>query len=600
MAETHFSKLISRQAWKYGDRAALRYRNDELNQWLPVSWNELDAQVRNAAKALYDSGFQEQQNIGIFSQNKPECFYIDFGVFANRGVSVPMYATSTAEQIEYIINDAKIDTIFVGEQYQYDVALTVLKRSEVLKKIIVFDDNVKIEAENSAYFSDFLKKGKTSNSQVAVDERTARASADDIATILYTSGTTGEPKGVVLPHSCYLEAMRIHDIRLPFISDQDTSLCFLPLTHIFERAWSYFCLYNGILININLRPIEIQRAVAETRPTLMCSVPRFWEKVYAGIQEKLETYTPVMVGIVAWAIAVGKKYNIKYLKEEKRPPMFLRWKYKIADKLVFSKLKKTLGIENGIMFPTAGAALSDEICRFFRAVGVPITIGYGLTESCATVCCFDRTKYVFDSIGKIMPGVQVKIGEDNEILLKGKTIFREYYNKPEATAQAFTEDGWFRTGDAGAIDGETLFMTERIKDLFKTSNGKYIAPQQIETRLIADKYIEQVAVIGDQRNYVTALIVPAIAPLEEFAKSLNISYETTEELLKKPKIHEIISERIKEAQKDMAAYEQIKKFSLIAKGFSLEGGELTNTLKIKRTIILEKYRKLIDELYKKI
>ena len=599
MSETHYSQLISRQAQKYGERDALRYHNYESDKWLAVSWNKFETQVRNTAKALYDSGLQEQQNIGIFSQNKPECFFVDFGIYANRAVSVPMYATSTPEQIEYIVDDANIDTIFVGEQYQYEMALTVLKRSAVLKKIIVFDDNVKIETENSGYFSDFLKKGETSASQAAVDKRTARASVDDIATILYTSGTTGEPKGVVLPHSCYLEAMRIHILRMPFINDQQTSLCFLPLTHIFERAWSYLCLSNGVLININLRPAEIQRAVAETRPTMMCSVPRFWEKVYAGIQEKLETYSPVMIGVVAWAIAVGKKYNIKYLKEEKRPPIFLKWKYNLADKLVFSKLKKTLGIENGVMFPTAGAALSDEICQFFRAVGVPITVGYGLTESCATVCCFEPTKYTFDSIGTIMPDLQVKIGEDNEILLKGKTIFREYYNKPQANAQAFTADGWFRTGDAGKIDGKTLFMTERLKDLFKTSNGKYIAPQQIETRLAADKYIDQVAVIGDQRNYVTALIAPALLPLQEYAKTQQIDYENTENLLKNPKIYDFIAERVKEAQKGMATYEQIKKFALIAKGFSLEEGELTNTLKIKRTIISEKYRKLIDEMYKK-
>ncbi|GHT33712.1 long-chain-fatty-acid--CoA ligase [Bacteroidia bacterium] len=598
MAEIHFSQLISYQARKYGDRTALCYRNDEQNKWISISWNEFDAQVRNTARALYDSGVQEEQNIGIFSQNKPECFYVDFALYANRAVAVPMYATSTAEQIEYIVNDAHIDTIFVGEQYQYDTALTVLKRSAALKKIIVFDNTVKIESENSLYFADFLKTGETSASQSEVDARTARATAEDVATLMYTSGTTGEPKGVVLPHSCFLEAMRIHPIRLPFMNENDTSLCFLPLTHIFERAWSYLCLTLGVVININLRPAEIQRAVSEVRPTMMCSVPRFWEKVYAGIQEKIEGYSPVMVGVVAWAIAVGKKYNIKYLRENKRPPRFLRWKYRVADKFVFSKVKETLGIENGVMFPTAGAALSENICQFFRAIGVPITIGYGLTESCATVCCFDRTDYVFDSAGKIMPDIQVKIGADNEILLKGKTIFREYYNKPEANAQAFTADGWFRTGDAGKIEGDTLFITERLKDLFKTSNGKYIAPQQIETRLAADKYIEQAAVIGDQRNYVTALIVPKIQQLQEYAKDENIACETIEDLLKLPKIYDFIADRVREAQKGMATYEQIKKFSLIAKDFSLEGGELTNTLKIKRMIISEKYKKLIDAMYK--
>jgi len=331
---------------------------------------------------------------------------------------------------------------------------------------------------------------------------------------------------------------------------------------------------------------------------MMCSVPRFWEKVYAGINEKLETASPLMLGIVAWAIAVGKKYNITYLKEEKEPPFFLKLRYKIADKLVFSKLKTTIGIENGILFPTAGAALDDNINEFFRSLGIPVTYGYGLTESTATVSCFEKTKYVFGSVGKIMPDVQVKIGDENEILLKGKTIFRGYYNKPEVNAQAFTEDGWFRTGDAGKIIDNDIYLTERIKDLFKTSNGKYIAPQQIETKLTLDKYVEQVVVIGDKRNFVTALIVPNLPNIKEYAKTQNIEAETDEQLLQNQKINDFIAERIAVLQKDMATYEQIKKFALIAKGFTMESGELTNTLKIRRTVITERYKEMIDEMYR--
>ncbi len=600
MNNKHLSLLIFNQAEKYGDRTAMRYRDDEKKEWLSISWNKFAEQVKITAKALFETGLQEQQTVGMFSQNKPECFLVDFGLFANRGISIPMYATSTEEQIDYIVNDANIETIFVGEQYQYNIALAVLKKSGFLKKIVVFDSNVKIEkSESIIYFHEFLQKGTLSSSQAEIDARLSKATEDDIATIMYTSGTTGEPKGVVIPHSCYIEALRIHDLRLPFIEDSWSSVAFLPLTHIFERAWSYFCFHRGVRIDINLRPGDIQEAIRETRPTMMCSVPRFWEKVYAGINEKLDSYTPLMIGIVAWAIAVGKKYNIKYLKEEKNPPLFLKIRYKIADKVVFSKLKKTLGIENGMLFPTAGAALSDEINEFFRSIGIPVTYGYGLTESTATVACFDKTFYKFGSVGKMMPDVQVKIGTDNEILLKGKTIFREYYNKPEANAQAFTSDGWFRTGDAGKLVGDDLYLTERIKDLFKTSNGKYIAPQQIETKLVVDKYIEQVAVIGDQRNYVTALIVPNMVNLREYAKSLNLEPETDEQLLQNQKVYDMMAERIKELQKGMANYEQIKKFALISKGFSLEEGELTNTLKIRRTIVAEKYKKLIDEMYGK-
>jgi long-chain acyl-CoA synthetase len=595
-----FSQMIFRQAEKYGDKTVLKYRDNNKNEWLPISWNELAKQIKIAAKSFYEDGLQEQQCVGIFSQNKPECFVADFALFANRAITIPMYATSTAEQVDYIVNDAQISVIFVGEQYQYDVALTVLKKSKFLKKLIVFDSNVKIENDGkSIYFQDFLKIGENSANYAEVEARSNKITEKDIATIMYTSGTTGEPKGVVLPYSCYIEAMRIHDIRLPFIKDTLTSISFLPLTHIFERAWCYFCLHRGVQIFVNLEPVQIQRTVQETRAEMMCSVPRFWEKVYAGIEEKLATYSPLMIGVIAWAITVGKKYNLDYLREEKKPPVLLSLRYKIADKLVFSKLKKTIGIENGVLYPTAGAALSDEICEFFRSLGIPITYGYGLTETTATVACFERTKYVFGSVGKIMPDIEAKIGEDNEILLKGKTIFREYYNKPQATEQAFTADGWFRTGDAGKIVDGHLFLTERIKDLFKTSNGKYIAPQQIETKLVIDKYIEQVAVIGDQRNFVTALIVPNIPNLKEYAKEQNISYASDEELLKNAQINEMLQARINDLQKGMASFEHIKKFTLIAKGFTMESGELTNTLKIRRTIISEKYKDLIDEMYKK-
>jgi len=441
--------------------------------------------------------------------------------------------------------------------------------------------------------------GEKSTKHFEVEHRQNEALESDLACILYTSGTTGNPKGVMMPHSCFNEAMCIHSLRLTSITDKDISIAFLPLSHVFERTWCYYCIFKGVTIYINLRPIEIQQTIKDVRPTLMCAVPRFWEKVYAGVQDNLSKFSPFMLGMVSWAMAVGKKYNIDYLRLGRNPHALLKIQYLIADKLIFSKVKHTLGIENANMLPVAGARLSDEITLFFKSIGVPLVYGYGLTESTATVTCFEDKGYEIGTVGSIMPDVEVKLGEDNEIMLKGKTIFPGYYNNPQANAAAFTDDGWFKTGDAGIIRDHNIIMTERIKDMFKTSNGKYIAPQEIETRLTMDKYIEQAAVIGDERNYVTAIIAPSLGALEEYAKKNKIAYENIDELLKMQAIKEFIQSRIAVQQKGMANYEVIKRFFLIKKSFAIETGELTNTLKIRRAVIMQKYKTQIDEMYAK-
>lgn len=598
MEEQHFSHTIKLQSKKYGEKAALYFRKNMTDNWTATSWNELEKKISVVAKALVELGVAEHDRVGQFSQNMAENLIVDYALFANRAVMVPMYATSSVAQVDFIVKDAGIEIVFVGEQVQYDIAIEVMKTSGVLKRIIVFDNDVKLDENgNSMYFSDLLKLGERSTRHFEVDHRSDEATAEDLACILYTSGTTGNPKGVMMPHSCFLEAMRIHKIRLKSVSDKDVSVAFLPLSHVFERTWCYFCLTMGISVYINLRPLEIQQTIKDVRPTLMCAVPRFWEKVYAGVQENIAKMKPFKMGLVAWAVAVGKQYNLDYLRNGVQPPVWMKVKYTIADKLIFSKVKKTIGIENANILPTAGAKLSDEIAVFMRSIGVPIVYGYGLTESTATVTCFDYVNYEIGTVGSIMPDVQVRIGEDSEIQLKGKTIFPGYYKNEEATAAAFTADGWFKTGDAGYLKDNKIVLTERIKDLFKTSNGKYIAPQALETLLVLDKYIEQVAVIGDERNFVTAIIAPVIPLIEEYAVKHKIQYENTDELLKKPEIYALIEGRIKELQKNMANYEQIKKFALIKKGFSIETGELTNTLKIRRAVVMQKYKSIIDEMY---
>ena len=594
----HFSKLVAAKAKKQASRAALYYRDYSVAKWVEITWRELHEKVERVARALVSLGVKEEDRVAICSQNMPQALMVDFANYANRAISVPMYATASVQQIEYIVNDAEIEILCVGEQIQYDNALEVIKNSKFLKHIIVFDPSVDLKGETRAmYFEEFMRKGDDQSLQKTVDKRTKAATEDDLAIIMYTSGTTGESKGVMLPHSCLLEAMRIHDQRLVSIKRSDTSMAFLPLTHIFERAWTYFCLRQDVKVYLNQRPGDIQNTLKEVRPTLLCAVPRFWEKIAAGVQLKIDTFSPFMKAMVTWALAVGEEYNIGYRKDQKRAPFGLACRYRIADGLIFSKLKKVVGIDKGRLFPVAGAALDDKLAKFFVSLGLPIMYGYGLTETTATVCCYPYHNYVIGSMGTLMPDVQVKIGEDGEILVKGKTVCSGYYKKPEITANSFI-DGWFRTGDAGKlVDGKHLYMTDRLKDLFKTSNGKYIAPQQIETILGGDVFIEQVAVIGNNRNFVTAIIAPNIEAIKGYAAQNNITYELVDELMEHPQICKMMEERIAVLQKDMAPYEKIKKFRLIKRGFTIESGELTSTLKLRRAVILQNYAAMIEEMY---
>ena len=599
MTYHHLSVLVHRRAEKYGDKVALKYRDYETSQWIPITWNQFSQTVRQVANALIELGVQEEENIGIFSQNKPECLYVDFGAFANRAVTIPLYATSSPAQAQYIINDAQIRYIFVGEQFQYDAAFSVFGFCQSLQQLIIFDRAVVRDPRDmtSIYFDEFLETGKGLPNNDIVEERTSRASDDDLANILYTSGTTGEPKGVMLHHSNYMEAFRIHDIRLVDMSDQDISMNFLPLTHVFEKAWTYLCIHKGVQICINLRPVDIQTTIKEIRPTLMCSVPRFWEKVYAGVQEKIAQETGLKKAMMLDAIKVGKIHNIDYLRKGKTPPLMNQLKYKFYEKTVYALLKKTSGIENGNFFPTAGAAVPDEICEFVHSVGINMLVGYGLTESTATVSCFLNQGYEIGSVGTVMPDVEVKIGEENEILLRGKTITKGYYKKAEATAAAIDKDGWFHTGDAGYLKGDQLYLTERIKDLFKTSNGKYVSPQALETKLAIDRYIDQIAIIADQRKFVSALIVPVYGFVKDYAKEKGIEYKDMEELLQHPKVIGLFRARIDTLQQQFAHYEQVKRFTLLPEPFSMERGELTNTLKLKRPVVAKNYKEVIDKMY---
>lgn len=596
----HLSVLIGHQAAKYGDRTALKYRDYKSEEWKSISWNQFSNYVDLSAHALVSLGVEETENIGVFSQNKPECLFVDFAAFANRAVTVPFYATSSPSQIQYMINDAEIRYVFVGQQYQYDVSFKVLGLCETFKKIIIFDREVVRDPRDtsSIYFDEFLELDREFKNKATVAGRTNRASREDLANVLYTSGTTGEPKGVMLHHSNYLDAIKANDARLVDLSDKDIMLNFLPLTHIFEKAWTFLCITKGVQVCVNLVPQDVQTSLKEIRPTVMCSVPRFWEKVYQGVREKIDETTGVKKQLMLDAIKVGKKHNLDYVRLGIKPPKWLHLKYKFYEKTVFHLLKKTVGIENGNFFPAAGAALPTKVAEFIHSVGVNIITGYGLTESTATVSCTWKTHYEIGSVGKPLEGVEVSFSKEGEILLRGGSITKGYYRKPEETAKAIDKDGWFHTGDVGYMseDGE-LYMTERLKDLFKTSNGKYIAPQALETLLVVDQYIDQIALIADQRKYVSALIVPDYKKVKDYAISKEIAFASMEELLKNEHIIQMFEDRINTLQQHFAYYEQIKKFTLLDEPFSLEKGELTNTLKLKRTVVAKNYADIIDAMY---
>ena len=599
-----FVELIPKQSAKYGEREALRFRDYETQVWSSITWEGFSEQIDRAAGALLVNGVEEQGRVCLFTQNCPEVLITHFGAFYNRAIPVPIYATSSKDEAAYIVNDSGATILFTGDQGQYDIARQIIGDCPTLKFIVTLHPSVIRQSDDKSTLTweEFLKTGDKLGKEVLnkLEARKKAGVESDIMYLIYTSGTTGVPKGVMLMHSNMNAAMDAHIERFePIIDDKtDVSLSFLPFSHVFELGWTMVCLTSGIRVAINYNPKEIQRAVKEVQPNYMCSVPRFWEKVYTAINDNLASAKPVVRMMVKQAIRIGKTRNMKYTRVGKKAPAIIERQYQYFEKKVFKKLRGAIGVTDGKMFPTAGAMLSDNITEFMHAVGINITIGYGLSETNASVSFFKPGEWTLGTIGMPISSIEVKIGDKNEILVKGPTVMKGYYNKPEETAEAIDADGWFHTGDCGEIapTGE-LILTERLKDLFKTSNGKYIAPQVLETLLGQDKFIEQVTIIGDGRKYVSALIVPDFEELKAYADKKHIEYHSIEELVNSPDIHKMMEDRINDYQKDLASYEQIKRFVLLPKAFTMESGELTNTLKIKRAVISKRYRPLIDAMY---
>lgn len=595
----HLSVLIHEQAKKYGSRTALTFKSFGKDKWESVSWEHFSLRVKQVSNALLNLGVRPQENIAVFSQNCVEYLYTDFGAYGVRAVSIPFYATSSEQQIQFMINDAQVRFIFVGEQEQYNKAHRVFALCPTLERIIIFDRGVRISTHDphALYFDDFVALGANLPRQSEVENLWHEASYDDLCNILYTSGTTGESKGVQLSYGQYDAAFVANDKCVP-VGEKDRVINFLPFTHVFERGWAYLCLTEGAELIINTNPHEIQEAMKQTHPTCMSAVPRFWEKVYQAVKDKIDRATPMKQKIFRHALSVGQRHNVEYLGRGKRPPLALALEYKLIDRTLLKIVRNQIGLVNPNIFPTAGATVSPDVEIFVHSVGICMIVGYGLTESLATVSCDHKNKpFTVGSVGRPIEGIDIKISESGEIMLKGPTITRGYYKRDAINATSFDSEGYFHTGDAGYLKNGELFLTDRIKDMFKTSNGKYIAPQMVEAMLLVDKYIDQVVVVADEHKFVSALVVPEFRLLEEYAREHNIKFGSREDLCADKRIHDMMMERVETLQQQLAHYEQVKRITLIAHHFSMESGELTNTLKLRRPVIYKNFKDVIEKMY---
>ena len=584
--------IIKKNIEKHPLKSAVGFKKKE--GWKELSWKKLGEIVFKTSNALKDSGVEENEKVAIYADNSAEWMIFDLAAMSIGAITVPIYSTNNAEQAEFILKDSGAKVVLVGDQVQYDGCLEILKKEDndnLLQTIIVSKKAVWIKKEfNSFYLEDFIAKSSQELDIVSKNE-------DDVATLIYTSGTTGMPKGVMLTHGNFIKAFDAHFEFFKFKNfEEELSLAFLPLTHVFERSWSLLCLYGGARVYFLEDPKSIAKALEEVKPTMMCAVPRFFQKVYAGVLEKAEEGPSLKKKIFNWALEIGKETG-EFRRTEKQIPFGLKIKETFAELLVYSKIKEKMGGRLWFM-PCGGASLSPEVTQFFESVNIHLTVGYGLTETTATLTAFPFTNFEHGSCGKPLPGVEIRIGEQDEIQAKGNGIMKRYYNKPEDTEKVFTHDGWFKTGDAGKFDKKgNLFITDRIKDLMKTSNGKYIAPQMIENLLTNNNFIQQIVLIAEGKQFVSALIVPNFEFLSDYLKKSNIPFTHWEELVKKKEVIDFYKEKINEIQQHLSDFEKVKKFTLMPAEFEIGSGEITPTLKIKRNIVLKKYADIIEKMY---
>ena len=584
----NIAEFLNKNAEKFPTKSAIGFKKKE--QWKEIHWSDFRRMVFKTANALREAGISANDRVAIYSDNSAEWIVFDLAVLSLGAVTVPIYSTNNLDQAAYILNEAECRIILVGNQEQYDASFKILENSAFLTQIIAAKKSIWIQKDRSQYFQDFIKEAAENFESCAKEN-------EDLATIIYTSGTTGAPKGVMLTHGNFHKSVEAHFDFFKFKNfENEKSLAFLPLTHVFERSWTLLALSGGATVYFLENTKLIASALTEIKPTMMCAVPRFYQKIYAGVNELAQNSSDTKKKIFSWAVKVGTEVA-ENRRVQKSVPFSLQIKNKVAGLLVFNKIKNKMGGKLWFM-PCGGASVSSEVTRFFEALGILVTVGYGLTETTATLTCFPFHHFEHGSAGIPIGDTQIKIGENDEILAKGSGIMKGYYKKPDETAKVFTADGWFKTGDAGRFDAQgNLFITDRIKDLMKTSNGKYVAPQPLENLLSNNNFVNQVMVVAEGKPFVTALIIPNFEALKEQVEKMNITFTTWEEIVNSEKIKEFYHEKIDEIQKGLSGFEKVKKFVLMPAEFEINSGEITPTLKVKRNVVLKKYADVIDRMY---